>query len=316
MDELAARARADRVARHSSKVWVYHVGRLEFANVCINACRHCDYLSSPDDPGAVVLSPDAVAARARQLASLGIDRLQVVGGARIDMPVGYYIDIAQAAREALPSLRLELFSPSHIHELARRDGVGVGEVIDRLADAGIDWITGDGGEVINSRARRVLCWAKLSGGTWLYVMHEAHKRGIRSSVSMVFGHREAPGEKAEHLALVRDIQDETGGFEAYWPEPLSNGFRTRGSGECAEPAELLRELAVGRLMLDNFAHIRCVTGPASSPQLAPRAAACGADEVYWLTRFRADDDEPPSVALLDATIACLDDAGWQVVRPS
>lgn len=290
LDELGAAVAGAKAV--PEKVTVLHAARLEYGNICANACPHCAQSRPPSAADAVLLTPEQVATRAAMLAELQPHRLHLVGCWNPGQALGYVLETLSAVREALPNASLEALSAQQVHDLARAEKLTVDTVLERLRDAGLTQLTGDGGEVFSNRVRDALCPRKITGGRWLHIMRRAHELGITSTASMTFGHLESPREKAEHLALLYDLQEETGGFEAYWPEPLANGYRTRAMGSPPTPEDYLRELALGRMMLPNIAHVRCQFVPPMTLEYLSQAPVFGADEIVCLTVFRAFSDSP------------------------
>jgi len=295
-------------------VTVRHVGRLEYSNVCLNACRHCGYLDRLGDEAGEVLPAASLVRRAEWLASLGVDTLQLVGGARILRPLSYYLETASAVLGVAAGLTVELFSASEIHEVARVEGRTLMDVLVALAEIGVRRITGDGADVLSPEVRRALAPRKLTAGAWLHAMVEAQELGLRSSAVMVFGHFETAWDKAQHLALLHDLQRDVAGFDAYAPQPLHAARRPGALNQLLQAEDVWRELAVGRMVLDSIEHVR-------SPYLAPLdlstvafVPAYGADEVECITLFPAGDEEPV-VADVAGVEARLSDVGWRVARP-
>lgn len=302
LNELAATVSAAHGVPES--VQVLHIARLEYGNICTNGCPHCLQSRPPSAPDAIVLPPEEVGRRAAMLAELRPDRLHLIGGSNPHGALGYVVDVLTAVREAVPSTSIESLSAQQINDLARAEKLSVDGVLERLRDAGLTQLTGDGGEIFSNRIRDALCPRKITGGRWLHVMRRAHALGIVSTASMTFGHHETPREKAEHLALLHDVQEETGGFEAYWPEPLANGYRTRALGNPPTPEDYLRELTIGRMMLPSIPHVRCWFVPPMTLEGLAQAPAFGADEIVCLTCFRAASDKP-EVADVTAVRAAL-----------
>ncbi|MCX7598088.1 MAG: radical SAM protein [Armatimonadetes bacterium] len=290
LEELASAVAAAQAAPRPGRI--LHVARLEYGNICANACPHCAQSRPPMAADAVLLSPEEVARRAAMLAELRPHHVHLVGRWHPGHTFSYVLDTLAAVREALPDTLIEGLSAQQVYDLAEAEKLSVDTVLERLRDAGLTRLTGDGGEVFSSRVRDVLCPRKITGGRWLHVMRRAHALGITSTASMTFGHLETPREKAEHLALIRDLQEESGGFEAYWPEPLADGYRTRAVGNPPTAEDFLRELGIGRIMLPTIPRVQCRFVPPMTLEFLAQAPAFGADEIVCLTCFRAASDSP------------------------
>lgn len=312
MDELGKRAREVRAGRHGLSAELLHVGRLEFSNVCHNSCCHCLRATFGGKHLGVVLSPELVGSRATELNGLGITILELLGGSNPSLPLAYHTDLVAAVRAASPGVEIEGFTPQLVHDLARANGLPIETVLQALMDAGLTRLAGDEGEVFSARIRTMFSPDKITGGTWLQVMIAAHGMGMGSTASMTFGYHETTAEKAEHLALLEDVQQETRGFEAYWPEPPDDGFHTLPLNGPVGGADVLRELAVARLSLDSFAHIRCVSCPSLSAEQLALAPAFGADQVALVTCYAAGDEACPDSPAVADLLPGLEAAGWQV----
>ena len=316
LEELARRAAIVRFQRHGQWIDLLQVGRLEFSNVCHNSCCHCLRAALGGQPRSLTLSPDEVGSRAAELYRRGITVLELLGGSNPALPLAYHADLVSAAHEAAPGIELEGFTPQIIHDLARANAMPIESVLQALLDAGLTRLAGDGGEVFSTRIRSMFSPTKITGGTWLSVMIAAHEMGMKSTASMTFGYHETSAEKAEHLALLGDVQSETGGFAAYWPEPPDDGFHTLPLNGEAAAEDVLRELAVARLTLDSFEHIRCLSCPSLSMEDFAQAPSYGADQLALVTAFLATDDEcPEGPDPADLLRPALEDAGWQLPTP-
>jgi 2-iminoacetate synthase ThiH len=317
LDELGKRAATVRFQRHGAWVDLLFVGRLEYSNVCHNSCCHCLRASFGGKPEGITLDPEEVGRRAAELYRRGITVLELLGGSNPALPLAYHADLVAAAHDAAPGIDIEGFTPQIIHDLARANVIPIEGVLQALIDAGLTRLAGDGGEVFSHRIRTMLSPTKITGGTWLRVMIAAHEMGMKSTASMTFGYHETVAEKAEHLALLGDVQDETGGFTAYWPEPPDDGFHTLPLNGEATGEDILRELAVARLSLDSFEHIRCLACPSLSMEDFARAPAYGADQLALVTCCVATDEECPEPRVMPDDIrGMLEAAGWQLPTPT
>ncbi len=314
--ELGRRAHDVSAQRHGSTIDLLHVGRLEYSNVCHNSCCHCLRASLGGKPQGLTLSPDEVGRRAAELYRRGITILELLGGSNPALPLAYHSDLVSAARAAAPGIDIEGFTPQIIHDLARANVIPIEGVLQALIDAGLTRLAGDGGEVFSHRIRTMFSPTKITGGTWLRVMIAAHEMGMKSTASMTFGYHETAEEKAEHLALLGDVQDETGGFVAYWPEPPDDGFHTLPLNGGASGEDVLRELAVARLTLDSIEHIRCLSCPSLSMEDFARAPSYGADQLALVTAWLATNEECPEAPDEDGFVrGKLEESGWQVPTP-
>jgi aminodeoxyfutalosine synthase len=288
-DFLAAGALADeaRRDRHGRKAYFRVNRHLNYSNLCVRRgqCRFCAFSRAPGEPGAYELSPAELSAAAREAAASGATELHLVGGLHPDWPLAHYETLLGALREAAPQLHLTAFAAPEIAHFAARERLAVAEVLARLVAAGLGGLPGGGAEIFAPRVRQAICPGKLSAEAWLDVHRAAHRLGLPTNATLLYGHVEDAAAKVEHLLALRELQDETGGFQAFVPlrfQPegtaLGAELAARGDGALAPGAADLLELAVARLALDNFPHLKAywvTLGPA----LAQLGLSFGADDL-------------------------------------
>ena len=228
---------------------------LNYTNVCRNRCRFCAFSRRGDEPDAYALAVDEVVALALRSPE-GITELHVVGGCHPELPYDYYLELVSRLHAALPHVHLQAFTVVEIAHMAGLAGLSTEQVLRDLIEAGLGSLPGGGAEVFSPRVRAAVCPEKLSGEEWCRVMGEAHSLGLRSNATMLYGHIETPEEKADHLLRLRALQDETGGFLAYIPLAYHSRHTRLGGRPSTTGFDDLREVAVGRLMLDNFPHVK------------------------------------------------------------
>ena len=257
-DLIAIGALADHVRRRAAGDDVYFIANrhINHTNVCRNRCLFCAFSHDDGDADAFTLSVDQVLDKARETLTGGITEIHIVGGEHPDLPFDYYLDMMRGLKELAPDVHIQAFTASEVAHLAKISGLGVPETLTQLRDAGLGSLPGGGAEVFSGRVRDLICERKISGAEWLDVMRAAHGVGLKSNATMLYGHVETPGELADHMIALRDLQDETGGFNAFIP--LSFQPANTGLSELPGPTGFddLKVLAVGRLVLDNFRHIK------------------------------------------------------------
>lgn len=251
--ELAALAKR---RRHGDRVF-YNVNRhINYTNLCVNRCAFCAFRRDEGAADGYTLSLDEIADRAAAAAAAGATEVHVVGGLHPRLPLTYYEDLLRAIRAAGPRLHIKAFTAVELDHFARLSGLALIEVIERLRAAGLGSLPGGGAEIFAPRARQLVCPDKISGARWLEVMRTVHRAGLRTTATMLFGHVESAAERVEHLAELRRLQDETGGFQAFVALPFQDVATrldgVRGPGGVA----ILKTLAVSRLFLDNIPHIK------------------------------------------------------------
>jgi aminodeoxyfutalosine synthase len=232
-------------------------------NVCIlrTTCAFCSFARLPKEDGAYHYTLDEVWAEA-SAADNGLTReFHIVGG--LDMKAGlqYYSDIFRGLKERYPHVHIKALTAVEIAHIARIEKMSVRDVLVSLREAGLDTLPGGGAEVFGKAVRMTIAEKKLAGSDWINVHRTAHELGIRTNCTMLYGHVESLEDRVEHLTMLRDLQDETGGFLAYIPlayHPDHNelGRELGREGTATTGFDDLRNLAVGRLFLDNFDHIK------------------------------------------------------------
>ena len=220
-------------------------------NICQCGCRFCAFFKAPGQAGGYVLSREDLAAKIEETLALGGRQILLQGGHNPDMGLDYYESLLGFVRENYPDIHVHGFSPPEIVYFAGLAGLTVSQVIARLNAAGLASIPGGGAEILSDRVRGAVAPAKCTSAEWLDVMRQAHRQGLRTTATMMFGHVETWAERIGHLLALRELQDETGGFTAFIPWGFQPDNTALGGRKCS-PQEYLRVLAVSRLVLDNF----------------------------------------------------------------
>jgi cyclic dehypoxanthinyl futalosine synthase len=250
---------ADDVRRrkHPDGVVSYIIDRnVNYTNVCVARCRFCAFYRPVGSSDGYTLGFDEICRKIDETIALGGGQLLLQGGHNPDIPIEWYEDLFRGVKARYPGFRLHALSPPEIVHISRLSQLPVPAVIDRLVAAGLDSIPGGGAEILVDRVRKLLnCYSKATADEWLDVMRQAHRAGLRTTATMMYGTVETVEERLEHLCRLRALQDETGGFTAfitwsYQPEHTELG------GEEATGVEYLRMLALSRLMLDNVDNLQ------------------------------------------------------------
>lgn len=244
--------------RRNGRRVFFNVNRhINYTNICLNRCRFCAFRRDPGGPGAYLLSPGEICAAAAEAFSQGATEIHMVGGLHPDLPFTAYLEMLGAVKSASPALHLKAFTAVEIDHLSRISGLTIRETLLKLREAGLDSLPGGGAEIFAEPVRTELCADKISGKRWLEVMEEAHSCGLRSNATMLFGHMESLSDRVAHMALLRELQDRTGGFQAFVPLRFQPGNTAIGPDEArCGGADDLMTIAVSRLFLDNFPHIK------------------------------------------------------------
>ncbi|MCX6551069.1 MAG: dehypoxanthine futalosine cyclase, partial [Acidobacteria bacterium] len=246
-----------RVRRHPERLVTYIIDRnVNYTNVCVARCSFCAFYRPVGAPDGYVLGFEEIFRKIEETIELGGGQLLLQGGHNPDLPIGWYEDLFRAVKGRFPGFKLHALSSPEVLHISRLSQIPVPDVIHRLVAAGLDSIPGGGAEILVDRVRKLLhCDNKATSDEWLDVMRHAHRAGLRSTATMMYGSVETPAERIEHLCRLRDLQDETGGFTAfiawsYQPE------HTALQGVEATGVEYLRTLATARLVLDNVDNLQ------------------------------------------------------------
>ncbi len=250
-------------ARHGDVVTFAANQHINPTNICTlrTTCVFCGYARLPKEQGAYRYTLDQVMAEARQ-AKNGLTReFHIVGGLDMQAGLEYYETMFRALKAELPQVHIKALTAVEIAHIARIEKKSWAEVLTALKAAGLDTRPGGGAETFSAAVREEIARKKLGGGDYIGVHRTAHRLGIRTNTTMLYGHVESYADRMEHLQMLRDLQDETGGFLAYIPlayHPDDNelGIRLGRRGTATTGVDDLKNLAVGRLFLDNFAHIK------------------------------------------------------------
>ncbi len=251
---------------------------LNLTNICVSRCKFCAFSRDKNDPDAYAMTADEAVDNALRASALGITELHVVSGLHPDLPFDYYISVIKALKESLPDVHIQGFTAVEIQYFSQISGLPVEDVLEILIRAGLGSLPGGGAEILSDRVRVRVCEKKANTQEWLQVMQTAHRLGLKSNATMLYGHIETYEERIDHLLTIRELQDRTGGFQSFIP--LSFHPVNTGLSDLRKPSafEDLKMLAVSRLMLDNFDHIKAfwiMTGT----KTAQLALEFGADDI-------------------------------------
>jgi cyclic dehypoxanthinyl futalosine synthase len=246
-----------RVRKHPDGVVTYIIDRnVNYTNVCVARCSFCAFYRPVGSGEGYVLGFEEIFRKIDETIALGGGQLLLQGGHNPDLPLEWYEDLFRAVKQKYPRFKLHALSPPEIIHLSRLSRLPVAQVLDRLIAAGLDSVPGGGAEILVDRVRTLLnCSNKATADEWLDVMRHAHRAGLRTTATMMYGTVETIEERLEHLFRLRDLQDESGGFTAfitwsYQPEHTELG------GSEATGVDYLRTLAIARLVLDNFDNLQ------------------------------------------------------------
>ena len=246
-----------RERKHPNGIVTYIIDRnVNYTNVCVAKCNFCAFYRPVGSPEGYVLGFDELFRKIDETIAVGGVQLLLQGGHNPDLPLTWYEDLFRAIKERYPAFKLHALSPPEVIHLSRLSQLPVPAVIDRLMAAGLDSIPGGGAEILVDRVRTLLhCIGKATADEWLDVMRHAHRAGLRTTATMMYGTVETDQERLEHLLRLRALQDETGGFTAFitWSYQPDH---TELAGSEATGVDYLRTLAIARIVLDNFDNLQ------------------------------------------------------------
>jgi cyclic dehypoxanthinyl futalosine synthase len=262
---------------HPEPVVTYAVDRnINYTNVCVSGCRFCAFYRPVDSPEAYVLDRETLGKKIEETLTLGGTQILLQGGMHPDLPFSFYEDLLRWIKARYP-IHIHGFSPPEINHLTRISGLTLETVLLRLQDAGLGSMPGGGAEILVDRVRKQVSPRKGSSAEWLEVMETAHRLGLRTTATMMFGHLETIDDRIRHLLSIRNLQDRTGGFTAFIPwtfQPGNTDLRLIPDGG----TEYLRMLALSRLILDNIPNIQA-SWVTQGPKVGQVALLFGANDL-------------------------------------
>jgi cyclic dehypoxanthinyl futalosine synthase len=254
---LGRLADAVRARKHPQPIVTYIIDRnVNYTNVCVAKCNFCAFYRPVGSADGYVLGFDELFRKIDETIAVGGVQLLLQGGHNPDLPLSWYEDLFRAIKARYPAFKLHALSPPEIIHLSRLSQLAVPDVIARLIAAGLDSIPGGGAEILVDRVRKLLhCYGKATADEWLDVMRYAHRAGLRTTATMMYGTVESDEERLEHLLRLRSLQDETSGFTAFitWSYQPDH---TELAGSEATGLDYLRTLAIARIVLDNFDNLQ------------------------------------------------------------
>lgn len=254
-DEVFALGRIASIAseRKNGK-YVYYVRNRHInpTNICVNRCKFCAFSRSKGEKGAFELTIDEIL---KKLSEGFYREVHIVGGLHPEWSFDHYVRMISKIKETLPDIHIKAFTAVEIDHFSKISGLTIEDVLKKLKDSGLDAMPGGGAEIFAERVRNKLCPEKISGTRWLEIHRKAHLIGIRTNATMLYGHIENYEDRVDHLIRLRNLQDETGGFLAFIPlsyHPLN----TETGGFYSSGIDDIKTIAISRLILDNFDHIK------------------------------------------------------------
>jgi len=263
---------------HGNKTY-YNVNRhINPTNVCVAACRLCAFGRKKDVAGAYTMALDEAFQTAASGYTEAVTEFHIVGGLHPDLPFQYFLDLISGLKQRFPQVHLKAFTMVEVAYLGKRAKLSIRETLTQLKAAGVDSLPGGGAEIFADRVRHIICDHKIDGDEWLQTAKTAHQIGLKSNATMLYGHVENDEDRMDHLMKLRALQDETGGFQtfiplAFHPENTALEHLPKTTGMLD-----MKQIAVGRLVLDNFPHIKSYWQMVSA-KMAQISLRFGADDM-------------------------------------
>jgi aminodeoxyfutalosine synthase len=271
--------------RNGDRVFFSANQHLNPTNVCIlrNTCTFCSFARMPKEEGAYTRSLEEVFHEAAQASGMPTREFHIVGGLHPKLRLSYYTDMIRGLKERHPGVHIKALTAVEIAHLARIEKISERDVLLAMKEAGLTSLPGGGAEVFSTAVRATIAERKLTGEEWLRVHRVAHELGIPTNCTMLYGHVETAADRIEHLSMLRALQDDTGGFLtyiplAYHPDHNELGEEMGRVGSATTGYEDLKNIAVGRLFLDNIPHVK-THWPMVTPFLSQIALSFGCDDV-------------------------------------
>jgi aminodeoxyfutalosine synthase len=267
--------------RYNGDRTYYNVNRhINYTNVCVIDCQLCQgaYARKPGEEGGYTMQLKQVFHFAQQEYTESLTEFHIVGGLNPELPFSYYLDVLRGLKQRFPTVHLKAFTMVELDFFTKITKKSLEWVIEQLRDAGMGSCPGGGAEIFSERARPLIAGHKISGSRWLDVARAAHKLGVKTNATMLYGHIETLEERVDHLVRLRNLQDETGGFNCFIPLAFHPENTFYANLPTTSGIDDLKTIAISRLMLDNFPHIKAywVT---LTPDLAQIALSFGADDL-------------------------------------
>ena len=252
--ELAALANS----KHNGEKVYFNVNRhINYTNICVNRCTFCAFSrENADDDGSYTLALNDILKRAAEASEAGATEIHMVGGLHPDLPFDFYLEILAAVKADNRGLHIKAFTAVEIDYFAKMTGQSPRDVIAEMKAAGLDSMPGGGAEIFAEHVRQQICPEKISGERWLEVTEQVHQGGLKTNATMLFGHVEKHADRIDHLSRLRELQDRTNGFQAFIPLAFQPDNTRVPQAKGVGGVDALKTLAISRIYLDNFQHIK------------------------------------------------------------
>jgi len=275
LGELADEIRTEKFGKKS----YFNINRhINPTNVCADICKFCAYSASRKNPNQYTMSHEEILEIVKNSVQKGAKEMHIVSAHNPNDGVEWYMGAFRKIKEAFPQLHVKAMTAAEIDFLARQYGYNYDEILDMMIQSGVDSMPGGGAEIFDEKVREYLCKGKVTSDQWLEIHEKWHERGRQSNATMLFGHVETRAHRIDHMIRLRDLQDRTGGFNAFIPLVYQRENNFLKVKEFPSGQEILKTYAISRIMLDNIPHIKAYWVTASI-NLALIAQEFGADDL-------------------------------------
>jgi aminodeoxyfutalosine synthase len=265
--------------RMHGDVTYFNVNRhINPTNVCVAACKLCAFGRKKGDPAGYTMALEEAWETAASGYSEAVTEFHIVGGLHPDLPLEYFLDLVRGLKVRFPKVHIKAFTMVEVAYLARRAKLSIYDTLVKMRDAGVDSMPGGGAEIFAARVRSIICDHKIDGEEWLTTARLAHKLGFKTNATMLYGHIENDEDRVDHLLKLRALQDETGGFQTFIPLAFHPENTVLDHLPVTTGLTDIRQIAVSRLLLDNFAHIKAYW-QMMTPKIAQISLRFGADDL-------------------------------------
>jgi len=265
--------------RMHGDVTYFNVNRhINPTNVCVANCRLCAFGRKKGDAAGYTMALEEAWAAAASGYSEAVTEFHIVGGLHPDLKLEYFLDLVRGLKQRFPKVHVKAFTMVEVAFFARRAKLTIEETLLKMREAGVDSMPGGGAEIFAERVRSIICDHKIDGNEWLETARQAHKLGFRSNATMLYGHIENNEDRVDHLLKLRAVQDETGGFQTFIPLAFHPEHTALDHLPATSGLTDIRQIAVSRLLLDNFGHIKAYW-QMLTPKIAQIALRFGADDL-------------------------------------
>lgn len=304
--------------RKNGNVAYYNINtHLNATNICVYRCTFCAFRSDLRDPKGYVMSDEQILARGQEAIDKGCTEMHIVGGLHHQKPYKWYVNIIRILHDAYPRLHLKAWTGVEINWFEYQTKRSVKSILEELMDAGLGSMPGGGAEIFHPEVRDKICEHKSDARNWIHIHRTAHELGLKTNCTMLYGHIENAYHRIDHLLRLRELQDETGGFQTFIP--LAFHPENTGLAQIKKPSAImdLRTMAIGRLMLDNIPHMKAywiMLGIGT----AQAALAYGADDIDGTVRheliYHDAGATTPEVLAVDDIRRLIVEAGREPVE--